>query len=148
MRAVVQRVSFSSITVDNQLVSSIEEGLNVLLGIEEDDTEKDIEYICQKILHLRIFEDENEKMNHSVIDVQGKVHLISQFTLAGDARKGRRPSFSKAMNPIAAKELFDVLIGKLKDEISVEVGAFGEHMQMKIVNEGPVTILLDSKKKF
>lgn len=148
MRAVVQRVKSSSVVVNSEVVGSIAKGFNVLLGIEEGDTEDDMRYMADKILGLRVFEDEDEKMNLSIEDVEGEVLVISQFTLLGDARKGRRPSFIKAAQPDRANELYEAFCGLLSERIRVERGVFGAHMEVNIVNDGPVTLLLDSKKLF
>ncbi len=149
MRAVVQRVRSSKITVDDQLVSEIGRGINVLVGIKDDDTWEDATYILNKIVNLRIFEDENEKLNLSVDDIDGEIHLISQFTLYGDTRKGRRPSFVSAMRPKEANELYLKMRDTLEESgYNVKIGQFGSHMMMDIVNDGPVTILIDSRRSF
>lgn len=149
MRAVVQRVVESDVTVDGTVTGAIKKGLMVLLGVAEDDTEKDAEYIAGKVAGLRVFEDENEKMNLSVKDVGGQILAVSQFTLMGDARKGKRPSFSKAAGPKEANRLYEIFKELLQKEgLSVEAGIFQADMLVKIYNDGPVTILLDSKKLF
>lgn len=149
MRAVVQRVSSSKVTVDGETYGKIDLGLNVLIGVEDGDTEKDLDYIFDKVVNLRIFEDENEKLNLSVKDVEGEILAISQFTLAADCRKGRRPSFSNAARPEAANILYEKFVDKVREEgIKIETGKFQSHMVVDIVNDGPVTILLDSKKVF
>ncbi|MBV1757578.1 MAG: D-tyrosyl-tRNA(Tyr) deacylase [Dethiosulfatibacter sp.] len=149
MRAVVQRVSKAEVLVDNISLGQINKGLLILLGVAEEDTETDINYMVDKTLNLRIFEDENEKMNLSVLDIEGEVLVISQFTLHGDARKGRRPSFSKAGNPQKAEALYNQYIQQLKNSgIRVESGRFAAYMEVSLVNDGPVTILLDSTKIF
>lgn len=149
MRAVVQRVSEAQVVVDDKIHGKINKGLLILLGVAEEDTEKDINYMVDKTLNLRIFEDENEKMNLSVLDVKGEILVISQFTLHGDARKGRRPSFSKAGNPQVAEKLYEQYISSLTESgITVESGQFAAYMQVRLVNDGPVTILLDSTKLF
>lgn len=149
MRAVVQRVSEAQVVVDNKIHGKINKGLLILLGVAEEDTEADINYMVDKTLNLRIFEDENEKMNLSVLDVKGEILVISQFTLHGDARKGRRPSFSKAGNPQIAERLYEQYISSLEESgITVESGQFAAYMQVRLVNDGPVTILLDSTKLF
>jgi len=149
MRAVVQRVSKAEVLVDNISLGQINKGLLILLGVAEEDTETDINYMVDKTLNLRIFEDENEKMNLSVLDIEGEVLVISQFTLHGDARKGRRPSFSKAGNPQKAEALYNQYIQQLKNSgIRVESGRFAAYMEVSLVNDGPVTILLDSTKLF
>ncbi|NLN65395.1 MAG: D-tyrosyl-tRNA(Tyr) deacylase [Clostridiaceae bacterium] len=147
MRAVVQRVSQSKVVVDGQTVGSIEKGLTVLLGIGKDDTSKDVAYLANKIVNLRIFEDENEKMNRSVLDEQGEILVISQFTLYGDCRKGNRPSFINAASPQDANKLYQEFVQVLKDNypLKVETGVFQAMMHVEIHNEGPVTILVESK---
>ena len=149
MRAVVQRVKQASVAVDNEIVGKINNGLLVFLGVAPDDDEKDIKYISEKLKFLRIFEDENEKMNLSITDVGGQILLISQFTLFGDCRKGRRPDFTASCEPVKAKKLYEDVIDALKaHEIVTEHGIFGADMQVELVNDGPVTILLDSTKLF
>ena len=149
MRAVVQRVTSSKVTVDNRLVGSIDRGFNILIGISNDDTIEDLKYIKDKVLNLRVFEDENDKMNLSLLDVKGDILAISQFTLYGDCRKGRRPNFMNAMGGKEAKELYEKFVDMLKvSGLKVETGEFGAHMSVDIQNDGPVTILLDSKKEF
>lgn len=149
MRAVVQRVTKSSVTVDGQITGATDEGLVVLIGVEEGDTDKDVRYIADKVSGLRIFEDENEKMNLSVKDVGGSILAISQFTLLGDVRKGKRPSFITAEDPEAANRLYQQVCESIRNQgIKVETGIFQAHMLVKINNNGPVTILLDSRKTF
>ena len=149
MRAVVQRVKRSSVKVDDEIVGSIENGINVLIGICAEDTLDDIKYIVDKVVNLRIFQDDNDKMNLSLKDIDGEILAISQFTLYGDCRRGRRPNFMNALGGNEAKVLYDKFIHMLKDTgIKVETGVFGEHMDVEIQNDGPVTILLDSKKTF
>ncbi len=148
MRAVVQRVSESSCIVDGKVIGEITKGYTVLLGVEDGDTASDRDYIIDKLLNLRIFEDEDEKMNLSIQDVKGSILLISQFTLLGDSRKGRRPSFFKAAKPQIANEMYEEMIEKLREHLRVETGQFGADMKVHIVNDGPVTILLDSRKVF
>lgn len=148
MRAVVQRVKSSSVLVNHEVVGSISKGFNVLLGVEEGDSVEDMRYIADKLLGLRIFEDEGEKMNLSIEDVGGEMLIISQFTLLGDARKGRRPSFIKAAQPDRANELYEELCKVLSERVRVEKGVFRAYMEVNIVNDGPVTLLLDSKKVF
>lgn len=149
MRAVIQRVSKSSVTVDGEVTGAIESGLMVLLGVEETDTMKDVQYMADKIPNLRIFEDEEEKMNLSLIDVGGDLLSVSQFTLIGDARKGRRPSFSKAAKPDVANDLYEKFNEIIRGMgVKVETGRFQTHMMVDILNDGPVTILLDSNKNF
>ena len=149
MRAVVQRVSSSSVTVDGTVIGSTKLGLLVLLGVIDTDTTEDVQYICEKVSHLRIFEDEQDKMNLSVMDVGGEVCVVSQFTLYGDARKGRRPNFMKAAPPEMAERLYLELVEAFKEKgLTVSTGQFQAHMQVALVNDGPVTILLDSSKEF
>lgn len=148
MRAVVQRVSQASVKIDDEVKGSINKGYMVLLGIEDTDEEADLEYICDKITGLRVFEDALGKMNLSIEDVSGSILLISQFTLYGDARKGRRPSFIKAARPEKAIPLYEEAIERLSKSVPVETGEFGADMKVSLVNDGPVTILLDSKRTF
>jgi D-aminoacyl-tRNA deacylase len=149
MRSVVQRVSSASVTVGGQVSGKIGKGLCVLIGVEEGDTEKDAQYMADKIRKLRIFEDENEKMNLSVEQVGGAVLAVSQFTLLGDARGQNRPGFTRAEKPEAANELYLKVVAFLRDAgVPVETGIFRTHMEVALVNDGPVTILLDSKKVF
>ena len=149
MRAVVQRVTSSKVVVDGKIVGSINKGINVLIGISCDDNEEDLKYIKDKIINLRIFEDENFKMNKSLMDIGGEMLVISQFTLYGDCRKGRRPNFMAALGGEESKKLYDKFILMLKEyDIKVETGIFGADMKVDIQNDGPVTILLDSKKNF
>jgi len=149
MRAVVQRVARSSVTVDNRLIATIGEGLVVLAGFHRDDSRDDIEYIAHKVMQLRIFNDENNIMNKTIGDVDGELLLISQFTLYGDARKGRRPSYSHAMPPERAAPFFQEFVDFCKSTYGkVLSGVFGAHMEVDIRNTGPVTILLDSSKLF
>lgn len=149
MRAVVQRVSSSSVTVDGSVIGKTKQGLLVLLGVTDTDTAEDAQYICEKVSHLRIFEDEQDKMNLSVMDVGGEVCVVSQFTLYGDARKGRRPNFMKAAPPTMAERLYLEVVEAFKEKgLPVSTGQFQAHMQVSLVNDGPVTILLDSSKEF
>ena len=149
MRAVVQRVSSSKVEVDNKVIGSIKKGLNVLIGISKEDTIEDLNYIKDKILNLRIFEDENDKMNLSLLDIKGEILVISQFTLYGDCRKGRRPNFMNAEGGEKAKEAYDTFVKLLKEsDIKIETGEFGADMKVEIQNDGPVTIILDSKRNF
>ncbi|MGD9569283.1 MAG: D-aminoacyl-tRNA deacylase [Sedimentibacter sp.] len=149
MRGVVQRVRHANVSVDNKIIGNINHGILLLLGVEDTDDEKDLEYMCDKIPNLRIFEDENGKMNKSLTDVNGQLLVISQFTLLGDARKGRRPSFTQAAVPDKAIPMYEAFIEKMKErEIFTQSGEFGADMQVELVNDGPVTILLDSKKIF
>ncbi len=149
MRAVVQKVTSSSVSVDGEVKGSIGAGFTVLIGVEDGDTEKDARYIADKITGLRIFEDEEDKLNLSIEDVGGEILAISQFTLLADARKGRRPGFTKAARPEQANELYQTVIGMIREKgIHVEEGVFQTHMVVDIRNDGPVTILLDSHKLF
>ena len=149
MRAVVQRVKSANVKVDNNVIGSIEEGLLLLLGVEENDEEKDLEYMCEKVPNLRIFEDENGKMNKSLLDVEGSILVISQFTLLGDARKGRRPSFISAAQADKAIPMYEKYIANMKEKgIYTQSGEFGADMKVELINDGPVTILLDSQKVF
>lgn len=149
MRAVVQRVISSKVEVDGKVIGSIGKGLNVLLGISREDTEEDIKYLKEKIINLRIFEDENEKLNKSLLDIDGDIIIVSQFTLYGDCRKGRRPSFVEALGGEEAYILYNKFVESIKKEVNnVATGEFGADMKVYIENDGPVTILLDSKKTF
>ena len=149
MRAVVQRVTYSSVEVDGEIVGEINKGFNVLLGISKEDTEEDMKYIKDKIINLRVFSDENDKMNLSLLDIKGELLLISQFTLYGDARKGRRPNFMNALGGEEAKKFYDKFIEMMKETgLKVQTGIFGADMKVDIKNDGPVTILLDSSKNF
>ena len=149
MRAVVQRVSSSKVTVDGNITGEIKRGVLVLLGVTHEDTSKDVDYIIDKVLNLRIFEDENEKMNLSLKDVEGELLVVSQFTLYGDCRKGRRPSFSTAARPELATKLYEEFIEKSRKEgIVTQTGQFGAHMMVDLTNDGPVTILLESNRTF
>lgn len=147
MRAVIQRVAKAKVEVDEKLISEINQGLMVLVGVTKTDTKEDIEYIASKISNLRIFTDENDKMNLSLKDIGGEILLVSQFTLYGDARKGRRPSFTESASGEFAEEVYESLIKHLRDEgFTVKTGQFGADMQVSLVNDGPVTIQLDSSK--
>ena len=147
MRCVVQRVTSSSVTVNGETSGAIGAGLMVLIGVSVDDTEADLKYMAEKVPNLRIFDDENGVMNRSVLDVGGSILAVSQFTLYGDARGGRRPSYIRAAKPDKADELYEQLIARWRDKgIHVETGIFRTDMQVSLVNDGPVTILLDSEK--
>ena len=149
MRCVVQRVTSSSVTVDGVVFGQINAGLMVLIGVSVDDTEADLKYMAEKVPNLRIFDDENGVMNRSVLDVGGSILAVSQFTLYGDARGGRRPSYIRAAKPDKADELYEKLIARWRDKgIHVETGVFRTEMKVSLVNDGPVTILLDSEKTF
>lgn len=149
MRAVLQRVSQAEVVVDGGVAGRIERGLCVLVGVGSVDTEEDARWLAQKCVAARIFTDHNDKMNLSVVDVQGSVLAISQFTLFGDLRGGRRPSFTAAMEPVRAKVLFEVFcaeVGRLG--VPVQTGVFRAHMDVSLCNSGPVTLLLDSSRLF
>jgi D-tyrosyl-tRNA(Tyr) deacylase len=149
MRAVVQRVSRAQVTVNGEIAGKIERGLLVLLGVAQTDSETDADYLAGKIAGLRIFEDEGGKMNLSVADIGGAVLAVSQFTLYGDVRRGKRPSFDDAARPERARELYEYFVGAIrKAGLLCETGRFQEMMQVELVNDGPVTILLDSGKAF
>jgi D-aminoacyl-tRNA deacylase len=149
MRAVIQKVKSSSVEVDGNIIGRINKGFNVLIGISINDSEDDLIYLRDKIINLRIFEDDLGKMNKSLMDVNGELLLVSQFTLYGDARKGRRPNYMEALSGNKALSLYERFISLCKEKVSiVETGSFGAYMNVKIENDGPVTILLDSKKTF
>lgn len=146
MKAVVQRVKSSSVTVDGEIIGKIGQGFNVLVGVVPDDTQKDAEILAAKIAKLRIFEDEDEKMNLSILDIGGEVLAISQFTLCADIKKGNRPSFITAAQPEYANKLYEYFMDQLKANgiKKVEHGSFGADMQVEIHNDGPVTIIMDT----
>jgi D-tyrosyl-tRNA(Tyr) deacylase len=149
MRAVVQRVKEARVEVNESSVSRIDTGLLVYLGVQQTDELADVEYMCDKIAGLRIFEDPAGKMNHSIQEVGGSLLLVSQFTLYGDCRKGKRPSFSEAAPPEKARTLYELLAAKCRERgITVETGVFREMMKVYSVNDGPVTLLLDSRRFF
>ncbi len=149
MRAVVQRVKRGSVTVDNMITGSIGRGLVVLLGVGQGDQEADARYLAEKIVNLRIFEDKEGKMNLSLKDIEGEILVVSQFTLFGDCRQGRRPSFTEAASPAEAERLYGYFVELLKQQgIGVATGVFQAHMLVEIMNDGPVTMLLDSRKLF
>lgn len=148
MRVVVQRVLEAEVKVEGLVVGSIQRGLLVLVGVEGTDTGEDLAFICRKLIDLRIFEDSAGKMNRSVLEVKGKVLLVSQFTLFGDCRKGTRPSFSRAAPPELAEELYLELAEKIRQQgVPVETGRFRARMEVVSTNDGPVTLIIDSKKK-
>lgn len=149
MRTVVQRVSQAHVSIDGEVKGVIGAGLVVLLGIRAEDSTKNVQWLADKIVHLRIFEDESGKMNRSLTDIEGEMLIISQFTLYGDCRKGRRPGFSAAAPPAVAEPLYNQFIKEVQAKgITVATGTFQADMQVKLVNDGPVTMLLDSEKKF
>lgn len=149
MRAVIQRVSQASVKVDGKIVGEIGKGLLVLLGVGKEDNMTDLDYLVNKVTGLRIFEDENEKMNLSLMDIKGALLVVSQFTLYGDVRKGKRPSFTDSAPPDIAEDMYLKFIDKcIAMGIKTEKGIFGADMKVNLVNDGPVTILLDSKKVF
>lgn len=150
MRAVIQRVTASEVRINNETVGKIGHGLNVLLGIKDDDTEADMDYIINKLVNLRMFEDEDGKMNRSILDVEGELLVVSQFTLYGDCRKGRRPGFTRSGPVDVAEKKYDIFVDKLKRQPikKIETGVFQAEMEVVIVNDGPVTLLLDSEKNF
>ena len=147
MIAVIQRVKSSSVKVDGEIVGQIEKGLNILLGVKKGDTKEDIQKLVNKIVNLRIFQDENDKMNLSLIDIKGEALVISQFTLAGNIKKGRRPSFDSSEDPKIANEYYEEF-KKLVEQngIKVQSGVFGANMNVNILNDGPVTFIVDSKE--
>jgi len=149
MRAVVQRVSRAEVRVDEQVTGAIERGFLVLLGVAEDDTQDDVIYLANKIGGLRVFEDADDKMNLGLKEIGGKLLVVSQFTLLGDCRKGRRPSFVRAARPEKADALYSSFVAELQGQgFAVETGRFQEHMAVELVNDGPVTLLLDSRREF
>lgn len=149
MRAIVQRVSESSVTVNEEVTGQIEVGLMVLLGVANGDQDADAKYLAEKISGLRIFEDDEGKMNRSLVDVGGGMLVVSQFTLLGDCRKGRRPSFVAAAAPDEAERLYENFVSLVQQQgINVQCGRFRTHMNVSLVNDGPVTLMIDSKKEF
>ncbi len=149
MRCVIQRVTQASVTVDGEVIGSIGKGFMVLIGAGVEDTEKDVRYMVEKVPNLRIFEDEAGKMNLSLMDVGGEILAVSQFTLYGDARGSRRPSFIAAARPEKANELYEALVdGWRQRGVHVETGRFRAEMQVSLINDGPVTMLMDSTKLF
>jgi D-aminoacyl-tRNA deacylase len=147
VRAVVQRVSRASVTVAGEIVGRIEKGLLVLLGVAEGDTQDDVIYLAGKTVGLRIFSDDDGKMNRSLLDVGGRMLVVSQFTLLGDCRKGRRPSFIAAARPERAAELYRGFVAEVRGQgIEVETGRFQEHMDVELVNDGPVTLILETRQ--
>ncbi|MEE9912571.1 MAG: D-tyrosyl-tRNA(Tyr) deacylase [Deltaproteobacteria bacterium] len=149
MRAVIQRVDQACVRINSQLLSSIEQGVLVLLGVERGDLEKDADYILEKTINLRVFEDDNGKMNRSLIEIGGEMLVVSQFTLLGDCIKGRRPSFVRAEDPVKANGLYEYFVSQAIPKVKkLATGKFQEMMQIELTNNGPVTILLDSRKTF
>lgn len=146
MKTVVQRVSSASVTVDGNIIGKINKGFLVLLGIKSTDTKQDVDYMVKKVINLRIFRDENDKMNLSLKDVNGELLIVSQFTLYGDASGGNRPSFIEAAKPDIAIPLYEYFISECKKQISVvQTGEFGADMKVELLNDGPVTIIMESK---
>ena len=145
MKIVVQRVKEASVTVDEKLINKIDQGLLLFVGFHQEDTEEDILKMIKKIVNLRIFADENDLMNKSILDIQGSILSISQFTLYANVKKGNRPSFIEAMNPNAAQKNYDIFNQKLNEYVPTYAGVFGADMQIKLINDGPVTIIIDSK---
>ena len=147
MRAVVQRVSRASVTINGEIHGAIQQGFLILLGIEENDTEKEADYLAEKCAGLRVFTDENDKMNLALADIGGKMLVISQFTLYGDCRKGKRPNFMRAARPETAIALYERFISQCRSlGIAVETGEFGADMAVELLNDGPVTILMDTEQ--
>ena len=148
MRVVLQRVAHASVTVDGEIIGKIQRGFLLLVGVTHDDAMEDMEYLVRKIVQMRIFEDEEGKLNRSIQDIGGEILSVSQFTLYADTKKGNRPSFSKAAPGDVAIEMFEQFNGLLRDTgIPVETGKFGADMKVELLNDGPVTILLDSKTR-
>ena len=149
MRAVVQRVQSSKVVVEGEIIGEIGAGLLVFLGVTDSDTANDAKYLAAKIANLRIFEDDEGKMNRSVLEIGGSILSVSQFTLYGDCRQGRRPSFTQAANPVFANNLYEQFNDFLREEgVMVAIGKFQAHMEVTLINDGPVTMLLDSGKNF
>ncbi len=149
MRAIVQRVNNASVEVEGKITGKVGKGLLVFLGIAPDDSEKDLQYMCDKILNLRIFEDDDNKMNLSLLDICGELLVVSQFTLYGDCRKGRRPNFTASCEPIKAEKMYEKFLELCKENgIEPQCGIFGADMKVSLENDGPVTIMLDSSKLF
>lgn len=149
MRAVIQRVCSASVSVDDNCVAMVKKGLLVFIGIKDTDESHDCDYLINKIVQMRIFQDELRPMNKNIVDVNGGILLVSQFTLFGDMRKGNRPSFSSAMHPEKALHIYEYFVKQCKKQYPrVKTGVFGAHMHIELVNDGPVTILLDSEKTF
>ena len=149
MKVVIQRVFSASVTIDSKIVAEIQKGLLVLVGIEDADTQEDTNWLCQKIANLRIFGDENDVMNLSVRDIDGEITVVSQFTLQASTKKGNRPSYIKASKPDVAIPIYEGFVQQLEKELGkkVQTGIFGSDMQVSLLNDGPVTIVIDSKNK-
>lgn len=149
MRIVIQRVSKAAVIVNKKTIAKINNGMLILLGIENEDSQEDIEWLCTKITNLRVFNDENGIMNFSIIDVEGEIMVVSQFTLYASTKKGNRPSYIKAARPEIAIPLYEKFIINLEDKLGkkIKTGIFGAHMQLHFINDGPVTITMDSKMK-
>jgi D-tyrosyl-tRNA(Tyr) deacylase len=149
MRAVIQRTTKASVTINQERVASIDKGIVVLLGIENDDNQEDIEWLSRKITNLRIFEDDNGVMNQSIIDNSGDIILVSQFTLHASTKKGNRPSYIKAARPDVAIPIYEAFKGQLEKVLGkdIQTGTFGADMQVELINDGPVTIIIDTKQK-
>jgi D-aminoacyl-tRNA deacylase len=149
MRIVMQRVSQAKVTVNGNIIGKIVAGMLILLGISKTDTEKEVKFMVEKVLNLRIFDDEQGKMNLSLLDISGELLVVSQFTLYGDARKGRRPSYIDAASPEDANKLYELFVNEARKQVErVETGKFQAMMNVELINDGPVTILLDSDKTF
>lgn len=147
MRALIQRVRSASVTVDREVTGKIDEGLLVFLGVAKVDSPDDLDYLAEKVLHLRVFQDDAGRMNRSVLEAGGAVLLVSQFTLYASTRKGRRPGFDSAARPENAKKLYDRMVTILKESVPVQTGIFGAKMEVELLNSGPVTIMLDSRNR-
>ena len=149
MKAVIQRVSQSSVTINNQIVAQIQSGLMVLVGIEDADNQEDINWLTSKICNLRIFEDENQVMNRSLKDIEGEMIIVSQFTLQASTKKGNRPSYIKASKPETAIPLYENFVKQMEVELgkTVQTGQFGADMKVALINDGPVTLVIDTKNK-
>lgn len=147
MKIIIQRINQASVSIEDDVVGSIEKGLVLLVGIAPEDTTEDIAYAVRKITSMRIFSDDDGKMNLSIQDIKGSVLSISQFTLFADTKKGNRPAFTGAADPVKANQFYDIFNQELANHVSVETGQFGADMQVSLINDGPVTIVLDTKNK-